>query len=120
MGTFADNEPLTDAELDRLGDFLASCRSEKAMTLQELDWFFAAPLIAGPEPVMPSEYHREVFGGEMGETCESKDIEEANEILGLMMRFWNCVAPNSYAGRLRQVLQHAGAVFKLVSIAFAE
>jgi hypothetical protein len=26
MRTFTDNEPLTDAELDRLGDFLKSCK----------------------------------------------------------------------------------------------
>ena len=62
MRTFSDNEPLTDAELDRLGDFLKSAKDGKAMNLEELDGFFSA-LIAGPEPVMPSEYNREVFGG---------------------------------------------------------
>ena len=66
MRTFADNEPLTDAELDRLGDFLKSCKGGKAMNLEEIDGFFSA-LIAGPETVMPSEYNREVFGGEMSE-----------------------------------------------------
>jgi len=35
------------------------------MNLEELDGFFAA-LIAGPETVMPSEYNRELFGGEIG------------------------------------------------------
>ena len=64
MRAFADNEPLTDAELDRLGNFLKSSRGGKAMNLEELDGFFSA-LIAGPEPVMPSEYYREVFGGQM-------------------------------------------------------
>jgi uncharacterized protein len=51
--TFTQNEPLTDAELDRLGDFLKSCKGGEAMNLEELDGFFAA-LIAGPDPVMPS------------------------------------------------------------------
>ena len=37
-----------------------------AMNVEQLDGFFAA-LIAGPEIVMPSEYYREVFGGEMSE-----------------------------------------------------
>jgi len=56
-----------------------------------LDGFLAA-LIAGPEIVMPSEYYPEVFGGEMSETCEFASLDEANEILGLMMRHWNTIA----------------------------
>jgi len=89
--TFTQNEPLTDAELDRLGDFLKSCKGGKAMNVEALDGFFAA-LIAGPETVMPSEYYREVFGGEMSEACEFGSLDEANEILGLMMRHWNEIA----------------------------
>ena len=42
MRTFTDNERLTDAELDRLGDFLKSCKGGKAMNLEELDGFFSA------------------------------------------------------------------------------
>ena len=61
------------------------------MNLEELDGFFAA-LIAGPETVTPSEYNREVFRGEMGETCEFSSLDEAREILGLMMRHWNTIA----------------------------
>src|SRR5450756_2019713 len=88
MMTFAQPEPLTDAELDRLGDFLKSCKGGRAMNVEVLDGFFAA-LIAGPEIVMPSEYYPEVFGGEMSETCEFASLDEANEILGLLMRHWN-------------------------------
>ena len=91
MRTFTQNEPLTDAELDRLGDFLKSCKGGRAMNVEELDGFFAA-LIAGPETVMPSEYYPEVFGGEMSDTCEFASLDEANEILGLMMRHWNDIA----------------------------
>jgi uncharacterized protein len=97
MKTFAQPEPLTDAELDRLGEFLASCKSGKAMNVEQLDGFFAA-LIAGPETVMPSEYNREVFGGEMGETCEFSSLDEARDILGLMMRHWNTIASTLYKG----------------------
>jgi hypothetical protein len=61
MRTFTQNEPLTDAELDRLGDFLESCKSGKAMNVEALDGFFAA-LIAGPETVMPSEYYGRDIG----------------------------------------------------------
>ena len=91
MRTFAQNDPLTDPELDRLGDFLKSCKGGKAMNVEALDGFFAA-LIAGPETVMPSEYYPEVFGGEMSDACEFGSLDEANEILGLMMRHWNAVA----------------------------
>ena len=91
MRTFTQNEPLTDAELDRLGDFLKSCKDGKAMNVEALDGFFAA-LIAGPETVMPSEYYSEVFGGEMSDACEFGSLDEANEILGLMMRHWNEIA----------------------------
>ncbi len=85
MRTFAQSDPLTDAELDRLGDFLKGCKGGRAMNVEQLDGFFAA-LIAGPETVMPSEYYPEVFGGEMADTCEFGSVQEANEILGLMMR----------------------------------
>src|ERR1022692_1747859 len=91
MRTFTQHEPLTDAELERLGDFLKTCKGGRAMNVEQLDGFFAA-LIAGPEIVMPSEYYREVFGGEMSDACEFPSIDQANEILGLMMRHWNIVA----------------------------
>ena len=60
MKTFAQHQPLTDAELDGLAEFLKSCKSGKGMNVEQLDGFFAA-LIAGPETVVPSEYYREVF-----------------------------------------------------------
>jgi uncharacterized protein len=91
MRTFTQQEPVTDAELDRLGDFLKSCKGGRAMNVEQLDGFFAA-LIAGPEVVMPSEYNREVFGGEMSDACEFRSLDEANEILGLIMRHWNTIA----------------------------
>ncbi len=91
MTPFAHPESLTDAELARLGDFLKGCKSGKAMNLEELDGFFAA-LIAGPQTVMPSEYYSEVFGGEMSDACEFRSLDEAKEILGLLMRHWNTIA----------------------------
>jgi len=99
MRTFAQNEPLTNAELDRLGDFLNGCKGGRAMNVEEVDGFFSA-LIAGPETVMPSEYYREVFGGEMSETCEFGSLDEANEILGLMMRHWNTIAAALHKGEV--------------------
>jgi uncharacterized protein len=99
MKTFTQNEPLTDAELDRLGDFLKSCKGGRAMNVETLDGFFAA-LIAGPETVMPSEYYAEVFGGEMSDACEFTSLDEANEILGLMMRHWNDIAGTLFKGEV--------------------
>ncbi len=99
MKTFAQPEPLSDAELDRLGDFLKRCKGGKAMNLEELDGFFAA-LIAGPEPVMPSEYNREIFGGEMSEVVEFSGLDEAQEILNLMMRHWNKIASTLHKGEI--------------------
>ena len=91
MKTFEQNEPLTDAEIDRLVDFLETCKGGMAMNVEELDGFFAA-LIAGPEIVMPSEYLTEVFGGEISDTCEFSSLEEVNELLGLLTRHWNDIA----------------------------
>ena len=67
--------------------------------MEALDGFFAA-FIAGPENVMPTEYYPEVFGGEMSETCEFDSLDEANEILGLMMRHWNNIASTLYKGEV--------------------
>lgn len=91
MSPLIKNAPLSEGELDRLGNFLSSCKGGNAMNLEELDGFFAA-LIAGPDAVMPSEYFREVFGGEITDTCEFESLDEANECLGLMMRHWNTIA----------------------------
>jgi yecA family protein len=90
-------EPLTDAELDRLGEFLEACKSGKAMNLEELDGFFAA-LISGPQAVMPSEYNREVFGGDLSEAVEFANLDEAKEILGLLMRHRNTIAGTPVKG----------------------
>jgi uncharacterized protein len=68
MKIFTQNDPLTDTELHRLGDFLEGCNEGKAMNVETLNGFFAA-FIAGPETVMPSEYYPEVFGGDVACEC---------------------------------------------------
>jgi len=80
-------EPLTEAELDRLAEFL-QCSDGEAMNVEELDGFFAA-LVVGPEVVLPSEYLPELFGGEMH---QFQSLDQANDILGLLMRHWNDIA----------------------------
>ena len=78
------------------------------MNIEALDGFFAA-LIAGPETVVPSEYYREVFGGEMSDGGTFSSLEEANsrEIFGLMMRHWNDIAGHC-PGRVVNVRAPAG------------
>jgi uncharacterized protein len=49
---------------------------------------------------MPSEYYSEVFGGEMSDTCDFRSLDEANEILGLMMRQWNGIAGTLFNGEV--------------------
>src|SRR5450631_189768 len=88
---------LTDAQLDRLAEFLSNSKDGQAMNIEQLDGFFAA-LIAGPDVVPPSEYLPEVFGGEMSDTCAFTDLGEANEILGLLMRHWNGIAATLHKG----------------------
>lgn len=88
---------LTEAEFDRLTEILESSKSPDAMTLEELDGFFAA-LIAGPELVPPSEYLPEVFGGEMSETLAFETLAEARDALGLIMRHWNSIAAKLHEG----------------------
>ena len=65
MKVSSQNQPLTEAELDRLQKFLKNCKGGKAMNIEEMDGFFAA-LVAGPDNVMPSEYLPVVFGSERG------------------------------------------------------
>jgi len=86
MTTFP-NDPLTEPELDRLGEFLKGCGGGEAMNVEELDGFFAA-LVASPDVLMPSEYLPEVFGCEM-DAHEFGSLEEAKNILALLMRHWN-------------------------------
>jgi uncharacterized protein len=97
INTFPQEGGLTDAELDRLAEFLSNSKGGQAMNIEQLDGFFAA-LIAGPDVIPPSEYLPEVFGGEMSDTCEFAGLDEANEILGLIMQHWNGIAATLHKG----------------------
>lgn len=82
---------LSEEEFDRLADFLGKSTSERAMNIEMLDGFFCA-LLVGPETVPPSEYLPVVFGDTTGESWAFDSMEEANEILALLMRHWNAIA----------------------------
>src|SRR5436190_350214 len=81
------NQPLTDAEYDRVASMLA--RSDRAMNVEVLDGFFAA-LICGPDLVRPSEYLRVIWGGDkIGGDKGWRDEAEMQEFFDLIMRHWN-------------------------------
>lgn len=83
------DEPLTNAEYDRLDALLDLSDADDAMNLEEMDGFFAA-LICGPELVPPSEYLGKIWGGEDETPFETTD--ELEEFLNLAMRHWNRIA----------------------------
>ena len=80
MRVFTQNEPETDAESDRLGDFLKDCKGGRAKNPSRGSTGSSPPSSSGPKTVMPSEYYPEVFGGEMSDTCEFGSLDEANEM----------------------------------------
>ncbi len=82
------DQPLTEAEYDRLEEILSSFSEEDAMDLEEMDGFFAA-LICAPETVPPSVYLSEIWGGE---EAPFDGIDGFEEFLNLAMRHWNSVS----------------------------
>jgi uncharacterized protein len=67
-------QPLSDAELDQLGAFLANITNQDALTLEGMDGLFCA-LIASPESVMPGQYLP----------------DDTNAPVSLIMRHWNSI-----------------------------
>ncbi len=79
-------QALTDAELDRLTEFLDAIGSS-AMNIEMLDCYFAA-LICGPSMILPSEYLPQIWGEDFSFDSDA----EATEILALIMRQWNTIS----------------------------
>lgn len=99
MRPFASHQPLTDAEFARLGGFLRGTKNRRPMNLEEMDGFFVA-LICGPESVLPSEYLPYVSGGELSTEGAFQTLEEAQEMLNLIVRHWNTIASTLYQGHV--------------------
>lgn len=90
------NQPLSDAEYERLGVMLT--RSERAMNVEMLDGFFAA-LVCSPDMVRASEYLRVIWGGDhIGGEVGFQNDEEMQEFVDLVMRHWNSVSGTLYSG----------------------
>jgi uncharacterized protein len=77
---------LTDADLDRLDLYLSEL-GDDAMLLSELDGYLAGVIVC-PEMIQPSEWLPEVWGE--GHVFESP--EEAQELLPIVMAFYNDIA----------------------------
>ena len=83
------DQSLSDAEYARIAIMLERSRDKGAMNLEMLDGFFAA-LICSPDLVPPSEYLREIWGGDR--ISEFQDEHEMQEFFDLIMRHWNSLA----------------------------
>src|SRR3954466_739496 len=89
--------PLTDAEYNRLADTLNRFHGEGAMNLEQLDGFFAA-LICGPDPVPPSEYLPEIWGGVMADEEAFASQQQLKDFLDLVLRHWDAIAETLQSG----------------------
>jgi uncharacterized protein len=73
-------------DLGALDDFLASDRApDECMQLSQLDGFLAG-IAVGPRPIMPSVWLPIVW---RDDAPAFEDLQQANEILGIMMRRYN-------------------------------
>jgi uncharacterized protein len=83
-------QALNAEEIDELDDFLMSDdTSESCMDLPALDGFFAS-LVLNPRLIMPSEYLPWIWDMDEGEEGPSfASVEQANHIMGLVMRYYN-------------------------------
>ena len=81
------DEPLSDAELDELENFLASdAVPEDCMDLEMLDGFLAS-IVSGPEPIQPSEWLPQVWSdGGLSTTPAYGNSEQAQTIMALILR----------------------------------
>jgi len=85
MTPMTDFQPLTDAELDELADFLdATTVPEDGMSLEMLDGFLTA-LASGPEPVATEEWLPQLWHPEGGEVKWASP-EQGARIVDLMER----------------------------------
>lgn len=82
---------LTDDEEDWLEGFLSSLQApDSTMSLEMLDGFFTA-LVIGPTLVLPSQYLPMVWGDD-GDGPEWDSPEQAEYVLGLLVKHWNAIA----------------------------
>lgn len=85
-------DEMSEAEYDRLSDFLDRFHQEKSMNLEMLDGFFAA-LHCSPETTKPSAYLPELWGGgELPDDEAFDSDQQLSSFMELVMLFWNDVS----------------------------
>jgi uncharacterized protein len=84
--------PLSEEELEKLGQFLLYLDNDESMTLDMLDGFLHAIAI-GPATVMPSQWLPMVWGQQEshGMMPPADTLEQVNHWLGLVMRHFNSI-----------------------------
>ena len=83
-------QPLTDAEIEQLDEFLTSEPTPKAaMDISMMDGFITA-LASGPNMMMPSSMLRWIWDADRGEQSPTfANAAESEHIIELIIRYWN-------------------------------
>jgi len=93
---------LTEQELDRLDDFLCRIDNDEALLLSGLDGLLAGVVVC-PELVLPGEWFPAIWGEEGPGFA---DVNEANEIFGLIQARYNEVVESlCYEGVYEPLLE---------------
>ena len=83
------SKPLSDAEIDKLAEFLTSDETpEECMDLSTLDGFLTG-LVIGPDTIMPSQWLPVVWGETKSDEMAWKSRKKAERIMDLVMRLYN-------------------------------
>ena len=93
------SEPLTDAELERLGSILERFGDKQAMNLEQIDGFLSA-LICCPDLVPPSEYLPKIWGGDIVLEEGFAAQPMLKDCLSLIMRHWNAIVDTLQSGEV--------------------
>lgn len=82
---------LSEAEIEQLAERLAANTNPDALSLEAVDGLFCA-LVASPVMVMPHEYLPVILGATLSESGLADDLAGVQELMALLMRYWNAVA----------------------------
>lgn len=85
------HQSLAEAEIERLVALLGANRNPGALSLEAVDGLFCA-LIASPALIMPHEYLPVILGGTLREGGLLDDLAGVQEMMALLMRYWNAIA----------------------------
>lgn len=83
-------ETLSETDIERLATRLSANKNLNALSLEAVDGLFCA-LIASPTMIGPSGYLPVILGGPPEQSEAFADEKDANDTLGLLMRYWNSI-----------------------------